>query len=95
MIHSLLQITELEGHTSLVTSIVVVPVETAAVRVAFFCWTASLDGTIRYWDFSTSELVKTIEINHPIYSMVRFDSFHFKSYFFHFPFFLYIIIIRR
>ncbi|KAM7495713.1 hypothetical protein LguiB_030322 [Lonicera macranthoides] len=65
-----LQITELEGHTALVTSVIVVPASTAASKILCYCWTASLDGTIRYWDFSVPESVKTINIQHPIHSMV-------------------------
>ncbi|KAL2930403.1 WD repeat-containing protein 75, partial [Bienertia sinuspersici] len=62
-----LQITELEGHRSLVTSVVVVP---SSSKVLCYCWTSSLDGTIRYWDFSVPELIKTIDICLPIFSMV-------------------------
>ncbi|GMI92889.1 hypothetical protein like AT2G18900 [Hibiscus trionum] len=65
-----LQITSLEGHTALVTSVVVVPPSSPAAKVLCYCWTASLDGTIRYWDFSVPELVKTIDIRVPIFNMV-------------------------
>ncbi|XP_047328374.1 WD repeat-containing protein 75-like isoform X2 [Impatiens glandulifera] len=65
-----LQVTELEGHTSAVTSVVVVPSLTPASKILCYCWTASLDGTIRYWDFSAPELMKTINIQFPIYCMV-------------------------
>ena len=61
------QITELEGHEALVTSVVVVP---NTAKLLNYCWTSSLDGTIRYWDFSTPELIKTINIRLPIFSMV-------------------------
>ncbi|KAL8166734.1 hypothetical protein V2J09_008233 [Rumex salicifolius] len=60
-------IAELVGHNALVTSVTVVP---SASKVFCFCWTSSLDGTIRYWDFSVPELVKTIDIQLPIFSMV-------------------------
>ncbi|KAH1067887.1 hypothetical protein J1N35_032874 [Gossypium stocksii] len=65
-----LQITSLEGHTALVTSVIVVPPSNPAAKVLCYCWTASLDGTIRYWDFSLPELMKTIDIRMPIFSMV-------------------------
>ncbi|GMN52043.1 hypothetical protein TIFTF001_021191 [Ficus carica] len=63
-------ISSLEGHVAPVTSVVVVPASSPARKVLCFCWTASLDGTIRYWDFSVPELMKTIEIKSPIHSMV-------------------------
>nr|GMD34689.1 WD repeat-containing protein 75 [Ipomoea batatas]GME03454.1 WD repeat-containing protein 75 [Ipomoea batatas] len=65
-----LQIGELEGHTALVTSVIIVPATTPASKILCYCWTASLDGTIRYWDFSVAELMKTINIKTPIHSMV-------------------------
>lgn len=65
-----LQVLELEGHTDLVTSITVVPASNPASRILCYCWTTSLDGTIKYWDFSIPELMKTINIQLPIYSMV-------------------------
>ncbi|KAJ9162883.1 hypothetical protein P3X46_022623 [Hevea brasiliensis] len=65
-----LLITSLEGHTALVTAVVVAPATSSASKILCYCWTASLDGTIRYWDFSVPELIKTIDIKFPIYSMV-------------------------
>lgn len=65
----------LEGHKALVTAIIVVPASSPASKVLCFCWTASLDGTIRYWDFSAPELMKTVEFNMPIYSMVCWFCF--------------------
>ncbi|KAF3452775.1 hypothetical protein FNV43_RR03208 [Rhamnella rubrinervis] len=65
-----LQTSSLEGHKALVTSIIVVPASSPASKVLCFCWTSSLDGTIRYWDFSAPELMKTIDVKMPIYSMV-------------------------
>ncbi|XP_058199418.1 uncharacterized protein LOC131314646 isoform X2 [Rhododendron vialii] len=65
-----LQITELEGHTALVSSIVIAPASTPSSKILCYCWTASLDGTIRHWDFSVPELMKKIDIRFPIYSMV-------------------------
>ena len=72
----MLQISELEGHTDLVTSVIVVP---ASSKLLNYCWTSSLDGTIRYWDFSVAELVKTITISLPVHSMVSFSSSGFLS----------------
>ncbi|KAL9257947.1 WD repeat-containing protein [Drosera capensis] len=60
-------ITELEGHAALVTSVIVVP---NPKDVFCYCWTASLDGTIRYWYFAAGTMVKSIEIGLPIFSMV-------------------------
>ncbi|KAK1362452.1 WD repeat-containing protein 75 [Heracleum sosnowskyi] len=62
-----LQVSELEGHADLVTSVIVVP---ASSKLLNYCWTSSLDGTIRYWDFSISELVKTITTGLPVHCMV-------------------------
>ncbi|XP_074272497.1 uncharacterized protein LOC141596286 [Silene latifolia] len=62
-----LLINELEGHQALVTSVVVV---LNIAKVFNYCWTSSLDGTIRYWDFGAPELMKTIDIKLPIFSMV-------------------------
>lgn len=64
-----LQIGELEGHTALVTSVIVVPATTSS-KILCYCWTTSLDGTIKYWDFAVPELMKIISINAPIHSMV-------------------------
>ncbi|RXH71570.1 hypothetical protein DVH24_018925 [Malus domestica] len=61
-----LQISSLEGHNASVTSVIVVP----GNKALSFCWTASVDGTIRYWDFAVAELMKTIDIKMPIFSMV-------------------------
>ncbi|KAL0694164.1 hypothetical protein Bca4012_061344 [Brassica carinata] len=47
-------------HTAAVTTLIVVPASTAAEKILCYCWTASLDGTIRHWDFSGPELLKTI-----------------------------------
>uniref|UniRef100_A0A1J3IIZ1 WD repeat-containing protein 75 n=1 Tax=Noccaea caerulescens TaxID=107243 RepID=A0A1J3IIZ1_NOCCA len=65
-----LQITSLEGHTAPVTTLIVVPASSVAQKILCYCWTASLDGTIRQWDFSGPELLKTIDAQLPIYSMV-------------------------
>jgi WD40 repeat protein len=61
-----LQVSSLEGHTSTVTSVVVVP----GSNILNYCWTSSLDGTIRHWDFSLLECIKKIDLNLPIFSMV-------------------------
>lgn len=68
----------MEGHNALVTSVIVVPASSLASKDLCFCWTASLDGTIRYWDFSAPELRKTINCNMPIYSMVSWVSVIFR-----------------
>ncbi|KAJ3674500.1 hypothetical protein LUZ60_005116 [Juncus effusus] len=64
-------VTELEGHTDRVTSvIVVVPVDGTTSEFLNYCWTCSLDGTIIYWDFSAPELIKKVNVELPIHSMV-------------------------
>ncbi|XP_068641627.1 uncharacterized protein [Aristolochia californica] len=63
-------ILELEGHTGLVTSVVVVPSAAPASNIICNCWTSSLDGTICYWDFSLPELIKKVEVKLPVFSMV-------------------------
>ncbi|KAI3985706.1 hypothetical protein MKX01_030620 [Papaver californicum] len=65
-----LQITELEGHSGLVTSVIVGQSLTPASRFLSYCWTSSLDGTIRYWDFSTAQVINKFDIELPIFSMV-------------------------
>ncbi|KAH7572563.1 hypothetical protein JRO89_XS04G0275200 [Xanthoceras sorbifolium] len=65
-----LQISSLEGHTAPVTTVIVEPASSPANNILCYCWTASLDGTIRYWDFSVPELLKTINMKLPIHSMV-------------------------
>ncbi|XP_019442367.1 PREDICTED: WD repeat-containing protein 75-like [Lupinus angustifolius] len=62
-----LQISSLEGHTETVTSVIVVP---SSTKLLCNCWTASKDGTIRYWDFSIPECIKTLDLQSPITSMV-------------------------
>ena len=62
--------TELEGHSALVTSVIIVPMGFPAMKFSSFCWTSSLDGTIGYWDFSTPELIKRVEVSLPIFYMV-------------------------
>ncbi|XP_028788837.1 WD repeat-containing protein 75-like [Neltuma alba] len=65
-----LQVSSLEGHTALVTSVIVEPASSPDKKILCNCWTASLDGTIRKWDFSTPELLQTVDIQLPIFSMV-------------------------
>ncbi|KAL9376817.1 hypothetical protein Peur_030937 [Populus x canadensis] len=65
-----LPVASLDGHRALVTAVIVVPALTPASKILCYCWTASLDGTIRYWDFSVPELIKIINVNSPIISMV-------------------------
>ncbi|GKV47019.1 hypothetical protein SLEP1_g53963 [Rubroshorea leprosula] len=57
-----LQIPSLDGHTALVTTVIVVPAWNPASKILCYCWTASLDGTIRYCDFSLPELRKIIDV---------------------------------
>lgn len=64
-----LKITELEGHTARVTSVIVVPASSAN-KTLCHCWTSSLDGTIRHWDFSLPELIKKVDVHIPVHSMV-------------------------
>ncbi|KAG5112543.1 hypothetical protein JHK82_035812 [Glycine max] len=59
-------VSSLEGHTAAVTAVVVIPSSTGLS----YCWTASVDGTIRHWDFSVPECVKIIDLCLPIFSMV-------------------------
>ncbi|TKY54560.1 WD repeat-containing protein 75 [Spatholobus suberectus] len=59
-------VSSLEGHTAPITALVVVPAST----VLCYCWTASVDGTIRHWDYSVPECVKIIDLHFPIFSMV-------------------------
>lgn len=64
------QIASLEGHTAPVTSVIVVPASSPASKILCYCWTASLDGSIRHWDFSVPDLMKKVDIKMPIFSMV-------------------------
>lgn len=74
-----LQVSSLEGHTDTVTSVAVVP----GSKILSFCWTSSLDGTVRYWNFSLLECIKTIDLHLPIFSMVQ-DLFLYSIYIFYF-----------
>ncbi|GER33887.1 peptidyl-prolyl cis-trans isomerase-like 4 [Striga asiatica] len=65
-----LQTSELDGHEAQVTSVIVVPATTPASKLLCYCWTSSLDGKIKYWDFAAPELMRTIDIRLPIHSMV-------------------------
>ncbi|KAF5203491.1 Wd repeat-containing protein [Thalictrum thalictroides] len=67
-----LLVTELEGHKADVTCVLVVPSSSnsSASKILCYCWTSSLDGTIRYWDFSAPELIRKVDIRLPVYSMV-------------------------
>lgn len=67
---SVFQTCELEGHEAQVTSVIIVAASNPASKVLCYCWTASLDGKINYWDFAAPELMKTIDIRFPIHSMV-------------------------
>nr|KYP57483.1 WD repeat-containing protein 75 [Cajanus cajan] len=61
------RVSSLEGHSGPVTALVVVPDSSTLLS---FCWTASVDGTIRHWDFSVPECVKIIDLHFPVFSMV-------------------------
>ncbi|KAL6567645.1 hypothetical protein OROGR_001313 [Orobanche gracilis] len=65
-----LQTSELESHEAQVTSVIVVPASTPASKVLCYCWTSSLDGKIKYWDFAAPELMRNIDVRFPIHSMV-------------------------
>ncbi|CAA0815500.1 Transducin/WD40 repeat-like superfamily protein [Striga hermonthica] len=65
-----LQTSELDGHEAQVTSVIVVPATSPASKLLCYCWTSSLDGKIKYWDFAAPELMRTIDIRLPIHSMV-------------------------
>ncbi|CAI0427436.1 unnamed protein product, partial [Linum tenue] len=65
-----LQVASLDGHGALVTAVIVVPATSPGSKILCFCWTASLDGTIRYWDFAVPELIRTVDIKLPVHSMV-------------------------
>ncbi|KAG0623323.1 hypothetical protein M758_3G165500 [Ceratodon purpureus] len=58
-------LTVLKGHTGFVNSVVVVPNATIC-----HCWTAALDGTVRFWDFAAGTLLRTVNVGHPVQSMV-------------------------
>ncbi|CAH8377974.1 unnamed protein product [Eruca vesicaria subsp. sativa] len=68
------KVASLEGHTAPVTTVIVDPYGPED------CWTASLDGKIRFWDFSVPKLVHTFDIHLPIYSMVVFTSRRSRSF---------------
>ncbi|KAK7388529.1 hypothetical protein VNO78_23347 [Psophocarpus tetragonolobus] len=59
-------VSSLQGHSAPVTAVVVVPTSS----LFSYCWTASIDGTIRHWDYSVPECVKIIDLGFPIFSMV-------------------------
>lgn len=58
-------LTVLKGHTGFVNSVVVVP--NASIC---HCWTAGLDGSVRFWDFAAGVLLRTVDVGHPLQSMV-------------------------
>ena len=67
---SLFKVNQLEGHTGPVTSINVVHYSGSARSLINQVWTSSLDGTIRFWNFSTGSCLRVVNIGKPIYSMV-------------------------
>lgn len=81
-----LQVSSLDGHTDTVTSVIVVP----GSNIVTYCWTSSLDGTIRHWDFSLLKCIKIIDLKLPIFSMVL--SLMILYVYFLFIFLIYFII---
>lgn len=65
-----LLVNQLEGHIAPVTSVNVVHYAGGARSVVNHVWTSSLDGTARFWDFTTGSLIKTVSVGRPIISMV-------------------------
>ena len=63
-------VSSLQGHTALVTAVVVVPT-TASLLCC--CWTASVDGTIRQWDYSVPECLRILDLRLPIFSLVTYS----------------------
>ncbi|XP_014509948.1 WD repeat-containing protein 75 [Vigna radiata var. radiata] len=60
-------VSSLQGHTAVVTAVVVIPTTASLLS---YCWTASVDGTIRQWDYSVPECVKILDLRFPIFSLV-------------------------
>uniref|UniRef100_A0A672FX99 WD repeat-containing protein 75 second beta-propeller domain-containing protein n=1 Tax=Salarias fasciatus TaxID=181472 RepID=A0A672FX99_SALFA len=54
---------DLQGHTDLVTGVLLRPSNHLQV------YSCSLDGTVRLWDFTDGILIKTLVIGHPLYSI--------------------------
>eukprot|EP00897_Mesotaenium_endlicherianum_P009189 jgi/Mesen1/8299/ME000451S07507 len=64
------QVGVLRGHKDLVTTVVAMGFASSAAKVAVHhCWTASLDGTVRLWDYATCALMRTVSIGFRIESM--------------------------
>ncbi|XP_076013135.1 WD repeat-containing protein 75 [Genypterus blacodes] len=61
----------LQGHTDLVTGVLLKPSNHLQV------YSCSLDGTVRLWDFTDGILIKTLVIGYPIYSVLA--SAHHKG----------------
>lgn len=61
-------VSSLQGHTAVVTAVVVIPTTASLLS---YCWTASVDGTIRQWDYSVPECVKILDLRFPIFSLVK------------------------
>ncbi|CAH8274586.1 unnamed protein product [Arabidopsis lyrata] len=66
-----LKITSLEDHTAPVTTVIV---DMASNETHSYCWTSSLDGKIRIWEFSEPKLLKTFDTHLPIHSLVMIPS---------------------
>lgn len=60
----------LEGHNGLVTSVNVVHYSGAAKSEISHVWTSSMDGTVRFWDYTRGSLIRTVNVGRPIFSMV-------------------------
>ncbi|KAG6546677.1 hypothetical protein Mapa_011866 [Marchantia paleacea] len=66
-----LPVLHLSGHKDAVTTVIVVPASITGDISTNHCWTASMDGTVRFWDFSTdAPPIKSIVVGRPIVSMV-------------------------
>jgi hypothetical protein len=65
-----MQVTELAGHRGLVTTVIVVPVSGPMIKIVCQCWTASLDATLRLWDFNSVTLLQTVQVARPVVSLV-------------------------
>ncbi|KAL2613118.1 hypothetical protein R1flu_024810 [Riccia fluitans] len=66
-----LPVLHLSGHQDRVTTVIVVPVHITKDVSANLCYTASLDGTVRYWDFSTDgPAIRIFHVKRPIEYMV-------------------------
>lgn len=63
-------VAELVGHRGLVTTVIAVPVSGPVIKIICQCWTASLDATLRLWDFNSATLLQTVQVARPVVSLV-------------------------